>query len=119
MNYIVKEYVVDIVYIVQEVCKVCEVFELVIVLELGWVFIVYYVVLILLVVDVIGLMCNFEDQELMVLGEDSYQIVCDMYEMLENIFMCNYWEFYNDVVGDKQMLYNFFDFGYVIFEDWV
>ena len=117
MNYTVKEYAADIVYTVQEVCKAREVPEPVIVSESGRALTAHHAVLILPVVDVTGPTRNLEDQELTVPGEDSHQIVRDMYETLENISMRNYRESYNDAVGDKQTLHNLFDLGYVTLED--
>ncbi|WP_414657548.1 biosynthetic arginine decarboxylase [Deinococcus sp. VB343] len=117
MNYTVKEYAADIVYTVQEVCKSREVPEPVIVSESGRALTAHHAVMILPVVDVTGPTRNLEDQELTVPGEDSHQIVRDMYETLENISMRNYRESYNDAVGDKQTLHNLFDLGYVTLQD--
>ncbi|WP_278912936.1 biosynthetic arginine decarboxylase [Deinococcus wulumuqiensis] len=117
MNYTVKEYAADIVYTVQEVCKAREVPEPVIVSESGRALTAHHAVMILPVVDVTGPTRNLEDQELTVPGEDSHQIVRDMYETLENISMRNYRESYNDAVGDKQTLHNLFDLGYVTLSD--
>lgn len=117
MNYTVKEYAADIVYTVQEVCKAREVPEPVIVSESGRALTAHHAVMILPVVDVTGPTRNLEDQELTVPGEDSHQIVREMYETLENISMRNYRESYNDAVGDKQTLHNLFDLGYVTLSD--
>lgn len=117
MNYTVKEYAADIVYTVQEVCKAREVPEPVIVSESGRALTAHHAVMILPVVDVTGPTRNLEDQELTVPGEDSHQIVREMYETLENISMRNYRESYNDAVGDKQTLHNLFDLGYVTLAD--
>lgn len=117
MNYTVKEYAADIVYTVQEVCKAREVPEPVIVSESGRALTAHHAVMILPVVDVTGPTRNLEDQELTVPGEDSHQIVREMYETLENISMRNYRESYNDAVGDKQTLHNLFDLGYVTLQD--
>ncbi|MDO4245717.1 MAG: biosynthetic arginine decarboxylase [Deinococcus sp.] len=117
MNYTVKEYAADIVYTVQEVCKSREVPEPIIVSESGRALTAHHAVMILPVVDVTGPTRNLEDQELTVPGEDSHQIVRDMYEILENISMRNYRESYNDAVGDKQTLHNLFDLGYVTLQD--
>jgi arginine decarboxylase len=117
MNYTVKEYAADIVYTVQEVCKAREVPEPVLVSESGRALTAHHAVLILPVVDVTGPTRNLEAQEIAEPGEDSHQIVRDMYEILQNISMRNYREMYNDAVGDKQTLHNLFDLGYVTLPD--
>lgn len=108
MNYFMEEYVYNILVVLWEICVQDDLLLLDVILEFGWVLMVYYVVLVSNVIGVESLsvikFVEFDVEVLVVLQE----LVCCFYQIEGVICSCLLLELYFEVVyclGEVQDMY--------------